>query len=77
MKRRIIILSVLVLSLFTFTQSNSEASSYSCWECAANGEACIRGCDDEYATFPSPNPRWLMQCYDFCRWQEETCNWNC
>lgn len=76
MKRRITILGVLVLSLITFTQSNSVASSYSCWECFQNAQGCYIACDTEYQEGP-PNPRWLQECYDFCRWQEETCNWNC
>ena len=88
MKRRIGILSVLVFALFTLNQSNSMAgstlnsgsatSSYSCeWECSVGVGSCQRTCDDEYNLNPYPNPRWLMECYEFCRWQGETCTWNC
>ena len=88
MKRRIIVLCVMVLSVFALTQSNSVArsasnsdsiaTSDSCeWECTVNAEACYRQCDMEYEGSPTPNPWWLMQCYDFCRWQEETCYWTC
>ena len=81
MKRRILVLSVLVLSLFALDQPSSVASSttgFDCnWTCAQNGQACHQRCDEEYAASPYPNPRWLMDCHDGCFWLEETCVWDC
>jgi hypothetical protein len=67
MKRRIIVLSVLVLSLFTLTQPNTVASSHSgCNWCYIQADLCYQACDQG-----SLGGR--AACYNDCMWQQEGC----
>ena len=77
MKRRIIILSVLLLSLFVVTQPNSVVTLASgcLYMCQVEADICYQRCDEEFASHGNFGA-W-SQCSDGCFWQHETCTWTC
>ncbi len=71
MKRRIIVLSVLLLSVFALAQPNRVASSASdCDWCYIQADLCYQACDQN-------PPGGRAACYYNCMMEQNACTANC
>ena len=78
MKRRIAVLSVLLLSVFALLAPNSVNSEHP-GTCGAVGciECCYMRADLCYQACDQNPPGGRAVCYNNCMWEQEICSWSC